>query len=579
MDRFRIKLVGASGSGVVSLGMMITEALTQMGFYVVADREYPSVIKGGHACFTINIAREKIHGLSEEADVMLMIDRPGFEEYHHQLKDGGVLLHAYDKIKSLSEITEEMESRGIQIIGMDGRKATAELGGRLVMQNVIVLGMFWKLMGYDPKILEDKIERRFKKKKPQVIPVNIKCLELGYKAVDEATADRLLDFEPPSEKREQKILAGNQAIALGSVHCGVRSYFAYPMSPASSILTYLAQFAEKSGMVVKQAEDEITAAQLSIGAMWMGTRAFTATSGGGFDLMTESVSLAGIIECPMVIVIAQRPGPATGLPTWTCQGDLDLAVHGGHGEYPRIVMAVSDSVDAFEGIQHAFNLAEEFQSPVILLTEKQIAETRWSIEPLKQNHIPIKRGLVPAEELENLKNEDRFKITENGLSKRWLPGQSDAYYFANGDEHWEDGTLTEDGDEAREMIAKRMRKEELIRAALPQPERFGPETADISFIGWGSSKNIMIDTIKNYEAQGKTVNYLHLTYLHPLRTEEIAKFFEQNSNVHLIEGNFTGQLGNRIEAQGFEFQGRLLKWNGRSFFLEDLTDYIENKLS
>lgn len=572
MDRLRIKVVGGSGSGLLSTGRMLTEALVDMGFYTVSDREYPSVIKGGHACFTLNISREPIFGLSEEADVMLMLDRPGFEEYHKFLKDGGILLHAYDKPKGVQELLDGLEARDCTIIGLEGRKAVEELGGRLLMVNVILLGMFWKLMGFDPALLKEQIETRFAKK-PHVIPVNLQCLELGFKAVDDATADKYLEFEPPKEVVKRRLVGGNQAIALGAVHCGVRAYFAYPMSPASSVLTYLAQYADKCGMVVKQAEDEISAAQLATGAMWMGTRAFTATSGGGIDLMGESISLAGIIENPLVLVDAQRPGPATGLPTWTCQGDLDMAIHAGHGEFPRVVIGVSDAIDAFEQIQHAFNIAEKYQCVVIVLTEKQIAETLWSIEELPQNTIPIERGLVPEKELDQLTPDDRFAFTESGLSKRWIPGSSDAYYYANGDEHDERGRVSEDGDNATKMISKRIKKMELIKADLPQPEVFGPEDADISFVGWGSSKGVMRDII----AKHKNVNYLHLTYVYPLLTEKLEEFFKNNKNVHLIEGNHEGQLGNRIEAAGFKFQGRLLKWNGRSFFMEDIESYIQKQ--
>jgi 2-oxoglutarate ferredoxin oxidoreductase subunit alpha len=359
----------------------------------------------------------------------------------------------------------------------------------------------------------------------------------------------------------------------------------------------MANWANQFGIVVKQGEDEITVAQMALGSMFMGTRALAATSGGGFDLMTETVSLAGMIECPLVIIIAQRPGPATGLPTWTAQADLNLAIHAGHGEFARIVMAVSDPTSAFDLIQHAFNLAEEFQTPVLLLTEKTIAEAQETVETFRQNAVPIKRGLVPADKLNMLKSVDRYQITKTGVSKRWIPGSSPAFYYANSDEHWESGVLTEDGKKTAAMIEKRMKKLKSIEDALPEPVEYGPAKADISFVGWGSSKGVMLDAIEYLKSshhhnephgpnlpdpagqadelnEPSSVNYLHFDYLWPLKTKTLIKFFEQNKNVHLIEGNFQGQLGNLIEGHtGLKFKGRLLKWDGRPFFLEEVIKY------
>lgn len=231
---------------------------------------------------------------------------------------------------------------------------------------------------------------------------------------------------------------------MGAIHAGVRTYFAYPMSPSSSILGYFAKTAPKTGVVVRQVEDEISAIQMSLGSMYAGTRSMTATSGGGFDLMTETISLSGMTEVPCVVAIAQRPGPATGLPTWTAQGDLMLSIYAGHGEFARIVIGVSDPVSAFELTQHAFNLAEVYQVPVIILTEKLISENRQTILPFEQNTIPIQRGLVsdPAE-LAKLVPSDRYKITDSGVSKRWVPTHAETIFYCNGDEHHEDGTLDE----------------------------------------------------------------------------------------------------------------------------------------
>lgn len=575
MNRFRIKIVGESGTGLLSTGEIITKSIEAMGFNIVTDREYQSLIKGGYSAYTLNVSTDEIHGVSQYGDVMIAIDRASLEAYHSHLKDGGLLIHAYDRVKGIQSILDQLTERGCEVVACKGRELAESLGGSVLMVNVVLIGMLWKVLGFDYKYVEQAVTNKFKNK-PKLLAIDLKCLEAGFN-----TVETKLDLVVPEEPEvDQIVLNGNRAISLGAIHAGCRAFFAYPMSPASTILGFMKEYSHDTGMHVQQVEDEISVAQMVIGAMHAGTRSMGATSGGGFALMTETVSLSGMIECPFVMVIAQRPGPATGMPTWTGQGDLNLAMHAGHGEFPRIVVAVSDPEDCFELIQHAFNLAEEYQSPVMVLTEKVICEGLWSVKPFAQKTVPIKRGLVPEAEWGELENTDRFKITESGLSKRWLPGTSDAYYFANCDEHLEDGSLTEDGEEASKMYAKRNRKLDLIRENLPDPEVYGEAGgADISFVGWGSSRNVMRDTIADLAKAGIKVNYLHASYLHPLRTERIEQFFKENENVHLIEGNYTGQFGDLVEMKtGAKFAGRLLKWDGRPFFLEDTESYIKANL-
>jgi len=321
---------------------------------------------------------------------------------------------------------------------------------------------------------------------------------------------------------------------------------------------------------------------MALGSMHMGTRALVATSGGGFDLMTETVSLSGMIETPLVTIIVQRPGPATGLPTWTAQGDLNMAVYSSHGEFPRIVIACSDPQSCYDNVQHAFNLAEKYQIPVIILSEATIGMSYETTAPFKSGNIEIVRGLVSEEqELSELNQNDRYKITENGVSKRWLPGNSKSVYFANGDEHWEGGELTEDADKAEQMIEKRIKKIQSITNELPEPEIYGVDkNADISFVGWGSSKNTVLDVIQILENEGIKVNYLHYNYVWPLKTEKLLDFYNNNSNVNLIEGNYEGQLGNLLEGKtGLKFKSRLLKWNGRPFYIEDVLNFVKTNLN
>lgn len=571
MDRIRIRVVGHSGyGGLLSAGNMIAKGLRRLGFHINADREYPSLIKGGTSCFTINASNTPIKALSNTADILIAIDKPNLEHYIDTLKDGGTLIYGYEKTESLSELISKAQGRGIKMLHLPAREIVKEAGGNSLMKNTVLLGMTWKTLGLELDGLHTLIKEQFAHKAKLIDP-NLKCAQIGYERSDVSQK-----LEIPDQKPDKNLfIDGNYALALGAIHAGVRAYYAYPMSPSSSILTHMADHAADFNLVVKQAEDEITVANLTLGSMHAGTRALCATSGGGFDLMTETLSLAAIIEVPWVCVVVQRPGPATGLPTWTGQGDLQLAIRAGHGEFTRCVIAVSDPESAFELIQHALNIAEEFQIPVIVLSEKVIAESMVTSPVLTQNQIPIKRGLPNATQLQKLKNTDRYALTESGVSTRWIPGSSDATYFANGDEHNAEG-LIDESEAAGDMYEKRCRKSTTLLQKLPEPTIHGSKKAVISFVGWGSTKNIMHDMIKIYKDQGIDINYLHYDYLWPLKTERLNTFFKENVNVHLIEGNHDGQLGQLIaEKTDLKFAGKLLKWNGRPFFVEDLEAYID----
>ncbi len=443
------------------------------------------------------------------------------------------------------------------------------------MVNMVLLGLLWRVMGLPLKSLEDAIRQQFAKK-PALLEIDLKCVRAGYEAKGLGKIPEY-KIQLPKSKPKGVLIDGNMGIALGAIKAGVRAYYAYPMSPASSILTHLANFSHQTGMLIKQAEDEITAAQMVIGSMFMGTRSFTATSGGGYDLMTETVSLAGVAETPLVIVLAQRPGPGTGLPTWTSQGDLKMAIHSSHGEFAKIVLAASDPLSAYELIQHALNLSEKFQTPVVVLSEKTVCESQMIVDLDKAKKIPIERGLVTSKkELAALKSSDRFKSTESGVSKRWIPGSSQVGYFGNGDEHREDGTLTEAGPEVEAIMAKRIRKIKTIKGALPDPVVYGPKKAALSLVGWGSSKNAVLDAMELLAERGTRINYLHYEYLWPIRFEAFAKFAKENPNVHILEGNAQGLLADILEGKsGLKFKGRLLKYDGRPFFRRDVTDYVE----
>jgi len=487
----------------------------------------------------------------------------------------GTMLFGFEASSATAKITEQAENQETNLINIPALKIAKEFQGNALMRNMVMLGSLWKSLDLPLEKISQEIRTMYASK-PKLMEIDLQCAEAGYNFSDLKILEKSLS--PTDKNPAQILLDGNHAVALGGIVGGVKNYFAYPMSPSSSILTHMAKYAKEFGLVVKQCEDEITVANMTLGANYAGTRAFCGTSGGGFDLMTETFSLAGITETPLVITIVQRPGPATGLPTWTGQGDLNLAIHSAHGDFGRMVLAVGDTADAFDKIQEALNFSEQYQIPVILLSEKLNGEsiTTANKDRFSQKKT-IKRNLVSEENLKQLQNSDRYKITDNGISQRWIPGDSEATYCANGDEHKEDGTLTEDAIPASKMYDKRCRKMDTILADLPDAKLYGEPKADISFVGWGSTFCVMQDIIAQCKSQNISVNYLHYSYLYPLKTEEFTKLFANNSNIHLIEGNYNGQLGTMLENKTkLNFAGKFLKYDGRAFYTEEVINYIKN---
>ncbi len=578
--RFTVKAAGESGQGVNSVGEILAKSLKESGLYTYGYREYPSLIKGGFASHQIDISDEPLNSPSAQCDLLMCLSRVSFHKYLPSLRPQGKVLHSLTKLELSPEEKKWVAENQIQVAYVPAAALALETAGNAIMANTVMIGMMWQLMGLDLTFVEAVVKQEFAKK-PDVIDGNIACLRKGYSTTVPDISATPLPFQIVPERENDALLSGNYLVALGAVAAGVRAYYAYPMTPSSSILSYLASIYHDTGMMVKQIEDEISVAQMAIGSMFMGTRALVATSGGGYDLMTESVSMAAMTETPFVCVLGQRPGPATGLPTWTAQGDLNLAVYAGHGEYTRCVLAVSDAESCYILIQHAFNIAEKFQIPVILLTEKQIAESLYQLKDLPAD-IPIERHLVPEADLGKLRGSDRYRVTESGVSPRWLPGQSDAVFDANSDEHLADGSLTEDAVPVQLMYEKRLRKQTALLADLPEPELFGPVTATTTFVGWGSLKNVMLDAMKSWNDQHPDLNfnYLHFDYVYPVKTQRFLEVVGRSQKVILIENNAVGQLGALLtQHTGYLFSHSFLKYDGRPFFIEDIVAYLEKELT
>ncbi len=596
MSRTSLKIIGSSGQGLDSIGEVLAKALKRSGYCVFGYREYPSLIKGGHASNQLDVSDEQIESSESTVNIIIALNHHVLEHNLHDLKPGGILLHSTPHWKFSADDQELINNLNLSVIELPIEKTLQTLKAKPILGNVLLSAFVWAMLGQKKDDLKTMVGEKFAKKK-DLLELNMQCIDEGF-SLREAHKDLAVPMPKPKKQwKDHLLLTGSKAMGIGAIASGVRVFAGYPMTPASPLLTYIAGVQNETGMVIKQAEDEITAAQVVSGAMHAGTRALTATSGGGFDLMSETLSLNAIIENPTVFVLAQRPGPATGLPTWTGQGDLLMAIGTSHGEFARSVIAVSDADDAFSLMPTAFNIAEKYQISVIVLTDKQIAEGLYTQKPYDMKTIVIDRGslVTDPKKLAKLKATDRYDPSaKDGISMRWLPGTKAVTYAAQGDEHNGDGTVDESSQNAILQIEKRMKKLEALKKALPEPELYGAlsderramrdeevPAIDTLLVGWGSTKSVVLDALQSSQlkAHSSKLAYLHFTHLWPLKTEKLQRLAKKAKKVILIEGNYQGQLGMLIRQEcGLEIKDKILKYDGRPFFVDELSEKIISKL-
>jgi 2-oxoglutarate ferredoxin oxidoreductase subunit alpha len=600
MPRVSVKIVGASGQGINSIGAIVAKGLKRSGYCVFGYREYPSLIKGGHASYQLDASNERLRSTETKVNVLLALNHHGLELNMEELKEGGIVVHVTPGWQFPERHRRLIKERRLRVIHFPVDAVLTRLGAKPILSNVLLTAFLWSMCEQDVDALKSLVGETFSKKKA-LLDLNMRCIDAGYAFVDPEEGRISVALPAPNKAfADHLLVTGSQAMGLGAMHAGVRLYAGYPMTPSSPLLSFMGDLENKTHMVVKQAEDEITAAQVVSGAMYMGTRALTATSGVGFDLMSETMSLNAMIENPTVFVLAQRPGPATGLPTWTAQGALLQAVNASAGEFVRCVLAVSNSQDAFDLMPVAFNLAEQYQITVIVLTDKQIAEALYTQAPYDLEKAEIGRGklVTDPEKLKALKSCARYDPNaEGGISLRWLPGSDAATYCAQGDEHDSTGTVDETWGNAKSQMEKRMRKVHGLKAALPEPRlrlashgQMGPEwkatdwmdeghEIELLVIGWGSTRDVIQDVMRSEELRGRRIAHLHYTYLWPLRTHELQKLAKRSKRIVLVEQNYQGQLGMLIRLEcGLDIPDRILKYDGRPFFFDELLTLLLEKV-
>ncbi|MGD8388816.1 MAG: 2-oxoacid:acceptor oxidoreductase subunit alpha [Desulfobacteraceae bacterium] len=544
MKDLNVVIAGAAGEGVQTVGDTLAAAISAQGYAVSTWKEYESRIRGGLNSYTVRVGEGPRNAPLEEADVLLALNRDAVDKYEKRLKPEGTLL-----------FREPLKGRRMAAVDFLGI-ARDEIG-RKIYANTVAVGALAAVLGMDLEGLKTVLVRVFSDKPEDVQEANLRAAEKGYQAADRACRE-VCPWTLERAGGNYLLLTVNDAIPLGAAHAGCRFISAYPMTPSTGIITMLAKERDRLGVFAEQAEDEIAAINMAIGASFAGARAMTATSGGGFALMVEGLSLAGMTETPLVVVLAQRPGPATGLPTRTGQGELLFAIHAGHGEFARLILAPSDPRDAFFKTVRAFNLADQYQIPVILLTDQFLADAKFSIEDLNPDQVPP--AFHTADPSTVQEDYARYRVTDSGISPRLIPGRSEHLVGADSDEHDEHGHITEDLlGTAVPMARKRLSKLEGLRNEVLPPEENNLDQAEVVLVGWGSSRAALLEALELLADDGVTAGMIHFTELWPLPEYS----FPGGKSYWSVEGNATAQLARLLRSEySIPFQGHIERIDG-----------------
>lgn len=539
------KVGGQQGEGIESTGEIFATAMNRKGYYLYGYRHFSSRIMGGHTNNKIRVSTSPVHAISDDLDILIAFDQETIEVNHHEMRTDSIII-ADSKAKP-----EKPEGCRAQLIVLPFTATAKELGTAL-MKNMVAIGATCAVMKLDISAFETLITNMFTRKGEKVVEMNIEALNEGYRLMMEQLNDVEGDFVlEETDGTPHLYMIGNDSIGLGALSAGSRFMAAYPITPASEIMEYMIDNLPKVGGTVVQTEDEIAAANMAIGSNYAGVRAFTASAGPGLSLMMEAIGLSGMTETPFVVINTQRGGPSTGLPTKQEQSDLMQMIYGTHGDIPKIVVAPTDAADAFYLTIEAFNLAEMYQCPVIILSDLQLSLGKQTVEKLDYNKIEINRGETIQSDIEREEDDKayfkRYALTESGVSPRPIPGVKGGIHHVTGVEHNEEGKTSEAADNRQQQMDKRMRKTEHLLIKDPVEADEQHDEADILYLGFISTKGAIQEGKDRLEAQGLKVNHLQIRQLHPFPKETLQKAIDKASKVVVVEHNYQGQLASILK--------------------------------
>lgn len=551
----KILIGGEAGQGIQTISYILSKYFYRIGYYVYTVESYQSRIRGGHNFSLLRISDKPIFGINNSfIDILIALNTETIDIHSKNVKDEGHII-----------CDEEMKTNNTSpnIFKAPLRKIALDVAKTKIVENTVVCGLLLGLTNGDKSEMEKIISEYFK---PEDVEKNINAMKAGYE-YGINSGKKCKDF-PKRERYSRVFMSGGEAVGFGAIVAGCKFLASYPMTPGTAVMNFLAEHELEYDIVVEQAEDEIAAINMALGAFFAGARSMVTTSGGGFALMVEGLSLSGMTETPVVIHIGQRPGPATGLPTRTEQGDLNFVIHAGHGEFPRYVTAPRDQKDAFYKTIKAFELAEKYQIPSIILTDQYLIDSKAVIDELNPDFE------IHSYRIRGDKDYIRHKITEDGISPFAIPGEFEGLVITDSDEHDEEGHITEDLDIRKRMVEKRMKKLLQLSQEVEEPLYYGVEDPEAVFIGWGSTYGVIKESIEELINKGYKVGHLHFSDVYPLPRKMLEKF--KDKKLYTIEQNYQGQLASLIRKEAcIKVEPIITKYDGKPFFSEEIIMGVE----
>lgn len=566
-DEVSVVLCGEAGQGIQTVEKILARCLKLSGYHVFATKEYMSRVRGGSNSTEIRISSKRVSAYLDRMDLLIPFHKGALEHVKKRISADTIVLGDRDIVPKDTRLPAS------KFIDIPFSKIASDIGGRIYM-NIIAAGVVLGTVGVEQRFLTNFIREFFSMKSKDVIEKNIKAIKKGHEIGTQILNSGNIEFSirSSSKIKDENLLNGAEAVGLGALAGGCKFLSSYPMSPSTGVMVFLSQQMEDFDVVVEQAEDEISAINMAIGASYAGARAMVTTSGGGFALMIEGVSLAGMLETPVVIHLGQRPGPATGLPTRTEQADLELALYSGHGEFPRIVFAPGNLKDAFSLTQKAFNLADKYQIPVFVLTDQYLIDSFMNLPLLDISDMKNENHVVRTH-----KGYKRYELTKDGISPRGIPGFGEGLVGVDSDEHDEEAHITEDLFLRKKMVDKRLKKLDSIKKEIVLPELVGSSNYKILIIGWGSTYGVVKEALQ--ELGREDISFLHFKQVYPLY-EGTQNYLQKAQKNIIIENNATSQLSKLIKLYtGVDIEAKILKYNGLAFSVEEVEAGIKKILS
>ena len=571
MSDIAIRVGGQAGDGIASIGESLARCFSRLGWHVFGMNAYQSVIRGGHVWFQARASEHRIFSQGDGFDILYAMDPSTVHAHASEMRPGGAVVFDPEKFPvQASDLPP-----GVRLVPIPTLEIARKYTSQSILQNAGGIGAAAYLAGIPLPMLHEVLQDSFGHKKGELVDWNLGASADGYAAAQKVVGP--LDHAVAKRGAAKLLMTGNQGIGLGSAAGGCKFLAQYPMTPATSIMHWLAAHSRPLGIMVKQAEDELAAINMAIGASYAGVRAMTASSGGGFCLMVEALGMAGMTETPVVVVDSQRAGPSTGLPTKTEQGDLNLILGAGQGEFPRAVLAPSNPLEAYQSMIEAFRLSEAWQTPVVVAVDLHLSESFVTVER-EEVHLTVDLPSLYTVQ-PNGNDYRRYLYTDSGVSPRAMPGQPGLQFVAGSDEHDEKGHLISDiraglpsaVAERERMMEKRMRKLKGLATDAPPFVHEGPADAPLTFVAWGSTIGAVRDAMAILAAEGHPTNLIHFPTVYPLRVDAVQKAFAKTRRTLLVEANYSGQFGRLLRAEtGVYLADHLLKCNGEPFYPREI---------